>query len=174
MPLTALKEEANTPTNGQTIGDLLRVEQIRCNADASSKKRALELISDLIASNGTDLQCRNVLELLLAREKLGSTALGHGVALPHGRCAGLSEAIVVFLKLSSGVDFDAPDEQPVDLFVGLLVPEECNESHLQILAQLAELFSQESIRGELRGPVSANQVHDIFDRIAPASPASAS
>jgi len=158
----------------QTIGDLLKIEQIRCNADASSKKRALELISDLIAGDGSELQCRNVLELLLGREKLGSTALGHGVALPHGRCAGLNEAIVVFLKLSTGVDFDAPDEQSVDLFVGLLVPEESNESHLQLLAQLAELFSQESIREELRGQVSANQVHEIFNRITAASPTSAS
>ena len=174
MPLTALKEEADSQTSGQTIGDLLRVEQIRCNADASSKKRALELISDLIASNGSELQCRSVLELLLAREKLGSTALGHGVALPHGRCADLTEAIIVFLKLNTGVDFDAPDEQPVDLIVGLLVPEECNESHLQLLAQLAELFSQESIRKELRDHVSASQVHEIFNRIAAAPPASAS
>ena len=169
MPVTALKEDVEM----QTIGDLLRVEQIRCNADASSKKRALELISDLIANDDNELQCRNVLELLLGREKLGSTALGHGVALPHGRCAGLTEAIVVFLKLNTGVDFDAPDDQPVDLIVGLLVPEECNESHLQLLAQLAELFSQESVRVELRGQISAHQVHDIFNRIVAASPASA-
>ena len=164
LPLTALKQEAGAPT----IGDLLSVERIRCNADASSKKRALELISELIVGNSTQLQCRNVSELLLAREKLGSTALGHGVALPHGRCAGLTEAIAIFLKLRTGVDFDAPDDKPVDLIVGLLVPEQCNEGHLQLLAQLAELFSQESVREELRGPVSALEVQAIFNRLSTA------
>ncbi len=149
------------------IGDLLSVERIRCNADASSKKRVLEMISELIVGNSTELQCRSVSELLLAREKLGSTALGHGVALPHGRCAGISEAIAVFLKLRTGVDFDAPDGQPVDLIVGLLVPEACNEGHLQLLAQLAELFSQEGVRAALREPVSAEQVRAIFNGLPP-------
>jgi len=153
--------------NPLTIGDLLSVERIRCNADASSKKRALELVSELIAGNSTQLQSRTVSELLLAREKLGSTGLGHGVSLPHGRCDGLSEAIAVFLKLRTGVDFDAPDGEPVDLIVGLLVPGQCHEGHLQLLAQLAELFSQGSVREELRGPVSALQVQAICNRLPP-------
>ncbi len=160
---TALKQEVEP----LTIGDLLSVGRIRCNADASSKKRALEFVSELIAGNSTLVQSRSVAELLLAREKLGSTALGHGVALPHGRCAEITEAIVVFLKLRTGVDFDAPDSEPVDLIVGLLVPEQCTESHLKMLAQLAELFSQDSVREALRGPVSASQVQEIFSNLPP-------
>lgn len=163
MPQTALKQPADSPT----LSDLLGVERIRCNADVSSKKRALELVSEMIVGNSTQIQCRGVSELLLAREKLGSTALGHGVALPHGRCAGLTEAIAVFLKLRTGVDFDAPDGEPVDLIVGLLVPEQCNEGHLQLLAQLAELFSQDSVRQALRGPVSALEVQELFSRPHP-------
>ncbi len=163
MQQTALKQPAVMPT----LGALLSVERIRCNADVSSKKRALELVSELIVGNSTQIQCRGVSELLLAREKLGSTALGHGVALPHGRCPGLAEAIAVFLKLRTGVDFDAPDGEPVDLIFGLLVPEQCNEGHLQLLAQLAELFSQDSVRRALRGPVSALEVQEIFSRPSP-------
>lgn len=163
MQQTALKQDANP----LSISDLLSPERIRCNADASSKKRALELVSELLVGNSTQLNGRTVSELLLAREKLGSTGLGHGVALPHGRCAGLSEAIAVFLKLRAGVDYDAPDGEPVDLIVGLLVPEHCNEAHLQLLAQLAELFSQDSVRRELRGPISPPQVQAIFNRLPP-------
>ena len=145
-----------------TIGDALVVERVRCNADASSKKKTLELLSELLAGAGGAPDARGVADRLLAREKLGSTALGHGVAIPHGRCPDVTEAVAAFLKLRSGVDFDAPDGTAVDIVVGLLVPEDCTDGHLQLLAQLAQLFSQEEVRAELRSPVSPAQVIQIL------------
>ncbi len=147
-----------------SIGDILVPERVRCNADASSKKKALEMLSDLVSSAEHAPDSRVVAEHLLARERLGSTALGHGVAIPHGRCPGVPDAVAAFVKLRSGVDFDAPDGQPVDLMVGLLVPEECTDGHLQLLAQLAELFSQAEIRARLRAPVSPSDVLEILSQ----------
>jgi len=144
------------------LGDILTPERVRCNAGASSKKKAIETLSELIAGAGAVPDGRAVADRLLAREKLGSTALGFGVAIPHGRCPDVTGAVAAFLKLREGVDFDAPDGQPVDLVVGLLVPEQCTDGHLQLLAQLAELFSQAEIRDRLRSPVSPAQVVDIL------------
>jgi len=146
------------------LADILTPERVRCNADASSKKKALEMLSDLMASAPDMPDARVVADRLLSREKLGSTALGHGVAIPHGRCSNISTAVAAFLSLSNGVDFDAPDGKPVDLLVGLLVPEECTDGHLQLLAQLAELFSQPEIRERLRGPVSPGELLDILSQ----------
>lgn len=145
-----------------TIGDALVVERVRCNADASSKKKTLELLSELLAGAGGAPDARAVADRLLAREKLGSTALGHGVAIPHGRCPDLSEAVAAFMKLRTGVDFDAPDGEKVDIVVGLLVPEDCTDGHLQLLAQLAQLFSQKDVRDELRSPISPTQAIQIL------------
>ena len=102
----------------------------------------------------------------MARERLGSTGLGHGVAIPHGRLAGAEDAVAAFIRLESAVDFEAPDGQPVDLVVGLLVPEECNDCHLQLLAQLAEIFSQASVRDALRATNDPLDVWQILNRAA--------
>lgn len=147
-----------------SLADILSPERVRCNAQASSKKKALEMLSELMASAPDMPDARVVADRLLAREKLGSTALGHGVAIPHGRCSEIHNAVAAFMTLSDGVDFDGPDGAPVDLLVGLLVPEECTDSHLQLLAQLAELFSQPGIRDQLRGPVSSAELLDILSQ----------
>ena len=148
-----------------SISDALTLERVRCNADASSKKKALELVSELLASaDEAGPDARQVAERLLAREKLGSTALGHGVAIPHGRCPDVKEATAAFLKLRTGVDFDAPDGDPVDIIVGLLVPEDCTDGHLQLLAELAQLFSQPEVREQLRSPISPPQVVEILSK----------
>jgi len=96
------------------------------------------------------LSDRHILEALNSRERLGSTALGHGVALPHSRMAGIQSPMAAMLTLAEGVDFQSDDGEPVDLVVGLLVPEECNDEHLQILASLAKSFSDEQLRNRLR------------------------
>ena len=158
---TALKELSGP----LSISDTLTVERVRCNADATSKKKALELVSELLAAHAeSGPDARQVAERLLARERLGSTALGHGVAIPHGRCPDLQEATAAFVKLRSGVDFDAPDGESVDILVGLLVPEHCTDGHLQLLAQLAQIFSQPDIRDQLRTPISPAQVLDILSQ----------
>ena len=122
--------------------DLLSPERVRCQVDISSKKRALELLSELISSSSDSLNSQDVFNCLVAREKLGSTGLGHGVAIPHGRMADVKDAVGAVLTLQSGVDFDAPDRKSVDLIVGLIVPEESTDEHLHILSRLAECFSE--------------------------------
>ncbi|MCB1739733.1 MAG: PTS sugar transporter subunit IIA [Gammaproteobacteria bacterium] len=149
-----------------SIGDILTTDRIRTDVKVSSKKKALEIISELLAGDGEPLSPRAVSERLVARERLGSTALGHGVAIPHGRVSGAPEAVAAFVKLTEGVDFESPDGQPVDLIIGLLVPEECNDCHLQLLAQLAEVFSQTSIRDALRSQVTPADVWEILNRAA--------
>ena len=147
-----------------SLGEIFSPDRVCCDVDASSKKKTLEILSELMSSAQGTPDSRAVADRLLAREKLGSTALGHGVAIPHGRCANLSSAVAAFIKLREGVDFDAPDGEPVDLVVGLLVPEECTDGHLQLLAQLAELFSQEELREKLRRPISAAELLQILSQ----------
>jgi PTS system nitrogen regulatory IIA component len=159
----ALQQSALIQASGLiALADILTRDRVRCDADASSKKKALEMLGELMASADGMPDVRTVTDRLLAREKLGSTALGHGVAIPHGRCADVTNAVAAFVKLRSGVDFDAPDGEPVDLLVGLLVPEECTDGHLQLLAQLAEVFGQPEVRERLRGPVASSDILDVL------------
>jgi PTS system nitrogen regulatory IIA component len=137
------------------IKDILTVDRILYDIQATSKKRALEELSGLIAKAHPSLSARTIFDCLLARERLGSTGLGFGVALPHGRLAKLGWTIGAFIKIREPVNFDALDKQPVDLMFGLLVPEHSTEEHLQILSLLAEKFSDESLRTHLRQPISA-------------------
>lgn len=130
--------------------DLLSGTRVACGAEAASKKRALELLAQLIASSDSSLSQSAVFDSLLARERLGSTGLGFGVAIPHGRTDQVKHAIGAFVQLARGVDFDAVDRQPVDLMFGLLVPQEATDEHLETLAALAEMFKQPEVRQSLR------------------------
>lgn len=130
--------------------DFLTVERISAANPAASKKRVLEEIAGLLASATESLNPVAVFDKLLERERLGSTGLGHGIALPHARMTGVSEARGAFIQLQSKADFDAIDQQPVDLVFGLLVPEQATEEHLQLLAKLATLFSDKDFCNRLR------------------------
>jgi PTS system nitrogen regulatory IIA component len=130
------------------ISDLLSPERIRCDVQSSSKKRLLELISEELARNTEEFSKREIFESLCARERLGSTGLGKGVAIPHGRVKGSQHVQASFIRLKKPVAFDAADGEPVDLLFCLAVPEDCGEDHLKLLAQVAELFSDpEVLRG---------------------------
>lgn len=131
------------------IGELLTKDRILSDAEILSKKRALEALSELLAQD-EQVSPNEIFDTLLARERLGSTGLGHGVAIPHGRISGLKRTQAALIKLSGGIDFDAPDHQPVDLMFALLVPEECTSEHLEILSKLAELFSDPTTVQQLR------------------------
>ena len=120
------------------------------NAHADSKKGVLELISKLIAPNLPNIEYKEILASLINREKLGSTGVGHGVAIPHGRLKELAEPIGAFIHLQKAVDFEANDNQPVDLFFALLVPEKDDQEHLEILSEIAEKFSHKDFRNQLR------------------------
>ncbi len=120
------------------IIDLITPGRIVCNSPVASKKRVIEVLSELLATGQADLNPRPIFDSLIGRERLGSTGLGHGVA------------IGAFIKLEKGVDFDAIDRQPVDLVFGLLVPDHYTDEHLKILQLLAEMFSDQTLCQRLR------------------------
>lgn len=132
------------------IAQLLAPERILCEPEAVSKKRSLEILSETLVDNEPDLSAHHVFESLLGRERLGSTGLGHGVALPHGRSDGVNQARLAVIKLARGIDYDAPDNEPVDLLFALIVPEDSTDEHLQILALLAEMLADEQFLTQLR------------------------
>jgi PTS system nitrogen regulatory IIA component len=132
------------------ITDLLIPERVTCCDDVGSKKRLLEYISELLAGSSPELVQSDIFNALINREKLGSTGLGKGVAIPHGRMSSLDKPVCAFVKLANPVDFDASDGQPVDLIFTLLVPEDSTEEHLQVLSTIAEIFSNAGISMALR------------------------
>lgn len=144
------------------IADLISIERIACGEESASKKRALEKLSELISSGEADLSQNEVFESLIAREKLGSTGLGRGVAIPHGRLKQSEKTLAAFVQLSEGVDFDAPDGEPVDLLCALLVPPESTDEHLQILSQLTEMFRNPEFRESLRKSHTAEELLQLF------------
>ena len=128
--------------------------------DIKSKKRALEVLAETLASQPAEnLDALELFQLLTEREKLGSTSIGHGVALPHARTKLTDQAIGAFLKLDSGIDFDSPDGIKTDLIFALLVPEHYTDEHLKILAYLASLFSDETFCKEIRDTDDATNIH---------------
>ena len=120
---------------------LLSPARVKCQVEAASRKRVFELAAHQIASAEVGLEEDEIYTQLLAREKLGSTGLGEGVAVPHCRVAGCANPIGCLITLSSGVDFGSPDGRPVDLLFVLLVPPEATQAHLDILAEIARRFS---------------------------------
>jgi PTS system nitrogen regulatory IIA component len=144
------------------IAELLSTGRIRCQAQGSSKKHSLEMLSSLLASSLPDFSNGELFDSLIGRERLGSTGLGRGVALPHGRLNGLHEPLAAFMTLETGIDYDAIDRQPVDLLFALLVPEESTEEHLQILAQLAGMFNDRDFCTALRSCSGSQQCLDQF------------
>lgn len=120
------------------------------NVPGGSKKRVLEQIAAVIARDLPDLDGQTIYESLVAREKLGSTGFGNGIAIPHCRLPGCSTPISALLKLSAAVDFDAIDGAPVDLLFVLLVPEAATDEHLELLRQIASMFDREEVREQLR------------------------
>ena len=124
----------------QGILDLLRPDGLLLQQQIRSKKRALEVLSEALASGFTTTRAHALLDLLIARERLGSTGLGQGVAIPHCRVPDAVESSAAILTLTDGVDFGAIDGEPVDVFVALAVPSEAEDIHLQYLKELAEIL----------------------------------
>ncbi|MBK9522564.1 MAG: PTS IIA-like nitrogen regulatory protein PtsN [Rhodocyclaceae bacterium] len=143
------------------IGSLLRPENVVVDLDASSKKRVFEQ-AGLLFENNQNVARSTVYDALFAREKLGSTGLGLGVAIPHGRIKGLKSAVGAFFRLASPIPFDAPDGIAVDLVFILLVPQSANERHLQLLSELAQMFSERSFREQLHSAADAQLLHALF------------
>lgn len=140
---------------------LLTPSQVLLDLEASSKKRVFEQAGMLFESH-LGLARSIVFDSLFAREKLGSTGLGQGIAIPHGRIKGLKQAAGAFLRLSTPVPFDSPDGRPVSLLFVLLVPEQATEEHLQILSELAQRFAERPFRDALLAATDANAVVTLF------------
>ncbi len=130
------------------IAPLLSPDTILLDISFTSKKKLFEHAADLFAQTH-DLKASDIFTSLFERERLGSTALGHGIAIPHGRIKGLRDASGAFYRLKNPLEFDAPDSQPVTLCFILLVPKDANEKHLQILGELAQLFGDEAMRSKM-------------------------
>ena len=143
------------------IARLLPPANIVLDLEASSKKRVFEQ-AGLLFENNQGIARSKVYDALFAREKLGSTGLGQGIAIPHGRIKGLKEAVGGFLRLATPVQFDAPDGKPVAMAFVLLVPEAATELHLQILSVLAEMFSGRAFRELLVSAQDTAAVHLLF------------
>ncbi|MFT5425213.1 MAG: PTS system nitrogen regulatory IIA component [Gammaproteobacteria bacterium] len=146
------------------ISEILAADSILCGQTLTSKKTALEELSKLLANTDPSLGYIEVFDCLLAREKLGSTGLGNGIAIPHGRLKGGKKTIAAFIQLQYGIDFDAVDGAPVDLLFALLVPEDSTEEHLQTLSHLAEMFSNSATLEQLRLGSSAKEMYEILTR----------
>ena len=129
------------------IQAIVSLDRTECAVQCNSKKRILEIISGIAAKNNPDVYEATVLSSLLARERMGSTGIGNGIALPHGRLAGLEKVIAIVVTSTPAIDFDAIDNKPVDIFFTLLVPQEQTEGHLQTLAMVAgKLSDKETIK----------------------------
>lgn len=144
------------------LHELLTPTLTRCNLDGGSKKRVLETASKIIAEQAQGLAAEEIFGGLISRERLGSTGIGSGVAIPHCRLDSASQALGMLIKLAEPIDFDAIDSQPVDLLFVLLVPSEATDEHLQTLAMLADLFSRSEVLAALRDSSSDQQLYDTI------------
>ena len=145
-----------------TLDRILAPERVRSNVPAGSRKRTLQVLGEIFADADPDLSALSVFDRLVARERLGSTGLGEGCALPHARVPGLGRTLAAFLRLRRGVDFDSPDHEPVDLVFGLLVPEESTDEHLEILAAIAGVFSDERVRSSVRSVDEPTRIREVL------------
>jgi nitrogen PTS system EIIA component len=149
------------------LAAILPVEQVLVGVDATSKKRAFEE-AGLLFESLHGLSRALVTDSLFARERLGSTGLGHGVAIPHGRIKGLKSPMAAVFQLAQAIGFDAPDEQAVKLLIFLLVPEAATQKHLEILSEIAEILSNVSTRDNMISSATASSLHNLIDNWLPA------
>jgi len=143
------------------ISTILPLENVLIDTDSTSKKRVFERVG-ILFENTRQIGRSQVFDSLFAREKLGSTGLGQGVAIPHGRIKNMRDAVAAFVKTQSTIPFDAPDGQPVNLIFVLLVPERATDTHLQLLGELAQMFSDKNFRDHLQASNDPAVIHQLF------------
>jgi len=151
------------------LSKLLPVANVTLDLDVASKKRVFEH-AGLLFENALGVGRGQVFDALFARERLGSTGLGHGIAIPHGRIKGLREAAGAFVRTSAPIPFEAPDGNPVQLIFVLLVPEKATDLHLQILSELAQMFSDKEVRAQLAALPDAGDVQRLISEWEPHAP----
>ena len=143
------------------LAAILPDTQVLVTVDATSKKRAFEEVG-LLFENLHGISRAVITDSLFARERLGSTGLGHGVAIPHGRIKGLKAPMAAVFQLAQPIGFDAPDERPVSLLIFLLVPEAATQKHLEILSEIAELLSDSTLREKIKSSANAAELHSLI------------
>jgi PTS system nitrogen regulatory IIA component len=148
------------------LAAILPAPLVQVNVDATSKKRVFEQVG-LMFENEQSLSRALITDSLFARERLGSTGLGHGVAIPHGRIKGLKNPLAAVLRVQQAIGFDAPDDEPVSLLIVLLVPEAATQRHLEILGEIAEMLSERELRERLKSEPDAAVVHQLISAWQP-------
>ena len=143
------------------LSSILPASNVLVNVDASSKKRAFEQ-AGLLFENQHTIARGIVTDSLFARERLASTGLGYGVAIPHGRIKGLKNPLAAVLRLQQPIAFEAPDDEPVALLIFLLVPEAATQRHLEILSEIAEMLSDRALRERLKTEPDASVLHQLI------------
>jgi len=147
------------------LQNILTLDCTLCAVPAGSKKRILEKISAVAAVKMTDFSQYELLESLMNREKMGSTGIGNGIAIPHGRLVNAKQPVAVLLTTQEPVPFDAIDNRPVDIFIALFVPEDCCKDHLSTLQSIAKLFSNKQTTKQVRKCLSDQELFDLVSQM---------
>ena len=156
--------------NSRSNTDLFDISRVSSGASLSSKKKCLQMLAELMEDSIDEHELDDsvdmeVIDALTARERLGCTGLGHGVAIPHGRVDFVTQPIGAAITLKEPIDFDAPDGKPVDIVIGLLIPEAEVDGHLKILASLAKFFNSADNRSSMRNTQSAEDILEFLQNI---------
>ena len=146
------------------LQNILTVDCTLCAAPLSSKKRIFERLCELAAHKIPELTKHDLLDSLLAREKMGSTGIGNGIAIPHGRLTKSEQAVAVLITTEQAIPFDAIDNRPVDIFIALFVPENSCQEHLSTLQSIAKFFSQKQTLKQVRKCQSNEQLFELVNQ----------
>ena len=157
-----LRGRFRTPPDTVPLADLIKPENVLCNAHARSKKHCLEILSELLVRGVPDIANEDVFEGLIERERLGCTSLDQGVALPHCRVEGLERCVAAVIKLSETVDFDSPDDEPVDIVFGLAVPADLDTELQNDIRDIAELLADRQLRARMRKASTSKELYQTL------------
>jgi len=140
------------------ISDIISLDRTECAVECQSKKRIFEVISEIAVKGNPQLNLNDVLASIIAREKMGSTGIGNGIAIPHGRIEGITDIVAIIVTSEEPIQFDAIDDKPVDIFFALLVPSEQTQEHLQTLSSIAQKLSDKDIVKALRNAATRDEI----------------
>lgn len=145
-----------------SLQEIIKPDGVLCNASARSKKHCLEILSELLIRNNPDLVSDDIFESLISRERLGCTSLDRGAAFPHCRVAGIDKSVAVLIKLSEPVEFDSPDGEPVDIVLGMMLPEDIDDSHRADIKLVTDVLADQGLRARLREMNSSSDLYDAL------------
>ena len=144
------------------LQEIIKPDGVLCNATARSKKHCLEILSELLVRSCADIASDDIFECLIDRERLGCTSLNRGAAFPHCRVGGIDRSVAVMIKLSEPVDFDSPDGEPVDLVIGMMVPEDVDDGHRADIKLVTDVLADEGLRLRLREMTRSKDLYDAL------------